>query len=148
MQFREAKRRSVTFFFTVLHLVPTYNIEKTFVYAPCECNDVLQALDYTYWAYPSKSISNFTLHALLPFTLASKFYKWNDAWVTENSNTEVMVLELTIIFQAILRVHEGGLNNQFFRNATLEQVASSSIPENIECGLTCRLHKTILINYF
>lgn len=74
----------------------------------------------------------------MPFTLASKFYKWNNAWVAENSNTEVMVLELTIIVQANLRVRGGGLNNQFFRNATLEQVANSSIPKKHKVWLNLK----------
>lgn len=48
-------------------------------------------LDYTYWTSPIKAVSGFTLKNLSPNTLASKYYKWEDAWVAVNSNTEVMV---------------------------------------------------------
>ncbi|MDD3003778.1 Ig-like domain-containing protein [Flavobacterium sp.] len=51
----------------------------------------LYRLDYTYWSSPIKASSGYTLKKLSPLTLASKFYKWNDAWVNVNANTEVMV---------------------------------------------------------
>lgn len=48
-------------------------------------------LDFTYWSSPIKESSGYTLKKLSPLTLASKYYKWNDAWVSVNANTEVMV---------------------------------------------------------
>lgn len=48
-------------------------------------------LDFTYWSSPLKESSGYTLKKLSPLTLASKYYKWNDAWVSVNANTEVMV---------------------------------------------------------
>lgn len=48
-------------------------------------------LDYTYWSTPLNPISGYKLVDLSPNTLATKYYKWSNAWVAVNRNTEVMV---------------------------------------------------------
>ena len=48
-------------------------------------------LDYTYWSTPLNPISGYKLIDLSPNTLATKYYKWSNAWVAVNRNTEVMV---------------------------------------------------------
>lgn len=48
-------------------------------------------LDYTYWSTPLNPISGYKLIDLSPNTLATKYYKWSNAWVAVNRDTEVMV---------------------------------------------------------
>lgn len=84
-------------------------------------------LDFTYWSSPIKASSAFTLKKLSPLTLASKYYKWADAWVAVNAENEVMTPAKGYIVRAPQTFSVQGVPGA---QAKIDSIAFKGVPNN------------------